>query len=54
MIKTNIHLNFIIVVFGMFVSLAMLTVIRRHQYNQSKGDSLHLIGMTTHPRRGHP
>jgi LPLT family lysophospholipid transporter-like MFS transporter len=54
MIKTNIHLNFIIVVFGMFVSLAMLTVIRRHQYNQSKGDSLHLIGMTTHPRRGQP
>ena len=54
MIKTDIHLNFIIVIFGMFVSLAMLTVIRRHQYNQSKGDSLHLIGMTTHPRRGHP
>lgn len=54
MIKTDLHVNFIIVIFGMFVSLAMLTVIRRHQYNQGKGDSLHLIGMTTSPRRGHP
>lgn len=54
MIKTGLHVNFIIVVFGIFVSLAMLTVIRRHQYNQSKGDSLHLIGMTTSSRRGYP
>jgi MFS family permease len=54
MIRTNLHVNFIIVVFGMFVSLAMLTVIRRHKYNQRQGDSLHLIGMTTDPRRGYP
>jgi MFS family permease len=54
MIRTSLHVNFIIVIFGMFVCLAMLTIIRRHQYNQSKGDSLHLIGMKTSPRRGYP
>ena len=54
MIKADLHVNLIILIFGMFVSLAMLSVIRRHQYNQSKGDSLHLIGMKTSRRRGYP
>jgi hypothetical protein len=32
----------------------MFTVMLRHRYNQAKGDSLHLIGMTTDPKRGYP
>jgi MFS family permease len=54
MIRSNFHINVIIVSFGMFVVLTMLAVIQRHRYNQSKTDSLHLIGMTTSSRRGYP
>ena len=45
MIKADMHINTIIVLFGTFVSCAMLLVILRHRYNQRRGDSLHLIGM---------
>jgi MFS transporter, LPLT family, lysophospholipid transporter len=45
MIKSNFHINTIIVAFGAFVVVTMLAVIQRHRYNQSRGDSLHLIGM---------
>jgi MFS transporter, LPLT family, lysophospholipid transporter len=45
MIKADVHINTIIVMFGTFVSGAMLLVILRHRYNQRRGDSLHLIGM---------
>jgi len=45
MIKADWHINSIIVLFGSFVSGAMLLVILRHRYNQRHGDSLHLIGM---------
>ena len=34
-----------IVLFGVFVCLTMMMVIRLHKHNQSRGDSLHLIGM---------
>ena len=34
-----------IVLFGTFVCLTMLIVIRLHKHNQSREDSLHLIGM---------
>jgi LPLT family lysophospholipid transporter-like MFS transporter len=54
MIKADVHINTIIVAFGMFVVLAMLAVMLRHRYNQSRGDSLHLIGMTTSKERGYP
>ncbi len=54
MIKSDLHINVIIVVFGVFVVLAMFAVILRHRYNQAQGDSLHLIGMTTNARRMHP
>jgi LPLT family lysophospholipid transporter-like MFS transporter len=54
MIKSDLHINLIIVMFGLFVVLAMLAVILRHRYNQAKGDSLHLIGMTTSARRMRP
>jgi hypothetical protein len=45
MIKADLHINTIIVVFGGFVVSTMFAVIWRHHYNQSRGDSLHLIGM---------
>ena len=48
MIRANFGINTIIVLFGTFVSLTMLMVIRLHKHNQSRGDSLHLIGMEKH------
>jgi len=54
MIKANVHINTIIVAFGAFVVLAMGAVMLRHRYNQSRGDSLHLIGMKTSKERGYP
>ncbi len=45
MIKSDVDINTIIVIFGAFISLSMLLVILRHRYNQRQGDSLHLIGM---------
>jgi MFS family permease len=54
MIKADLHINVIIVMFGAFVALTMLAVILRHRYNQSRGDSLHLIGMKTSVKRGFP
>src|SRR6266853_768227 len=54
MIKADVHINTIIVSFGTFVVAAMLAVMLRHRYNQSRGDSLHLIGMKTSKQRGYP
>src|SRR5262252_2048325 len=54
MIRASIHINAIIITFGTFVVVTMFSVILRHRYNQSKGDSLHLIGMKTDPQRGFP
>ncbi|HYA47796.1 MAG TPA: lysophospholipid transporter LplT [Burkholderiales bacterium] len=54
MIRSNLHINVIIVAFGLFVALTMLAVMQRFRYNQRRGDSLHLIGMTTSSRRGYP
>ena len=48
MIKADYHINTIIICFGGFVSLTMIGVIKRHRYNQSKTNSLHLIGMDKH------
>jgi LPLT family lysophospholipid transporter-like MFS transporter len=48
MIKADFHINIIIVCFGMFVAITMLGVMQRHKYNQSRADSLHLIGMDKH------
>jgi LPLT family lysophospholipid transporter-like MFS transporter len=54
MIKVSLYINVIIIAFGTFVVVTMFLVILRHRYNQSKGDSLHLIGMKTNPQRGFP
>ncbi len=43
MISQGISVNRAVVLFGLCMSGAMLLVMWRHQYNQSKGDSLHLI-----------
>ena len=45
MIRANFGINTIIVLFGAFVCLTKLLVIRLHKRNQSREDSLHLIGM---------
>jgi MFS transporter, LPLT family, lysophospholipid transporter len=45
MIRANFAINTIIVMFGVFVCLTMMLVIRLHKNNQKREDSLHLIGM---------
>ena len=45
MVGQSIHINVIIVLFGLFLSGATYLVIRLHQRNQRHADSLHLIGM---------
>jgi MFS family permease len=45
MIRANFGINTIIVMFGVFVCVTMMMVIKLHKYNQSREDSLHLIGM---------
>jgi MFS family permease len=44
MVRAGIGIDTAIVVFGLFVSGAMLLVLLRHRANQARGDSLHLIG----------
>jgi MFS family permease len=43
MVQQGISVNRAVVLFGLCLSSAMLLVMWRHQYNQSQGDSLHLI-----------
>ena len=45
MVGQDLHINFIIVLFGLFLSSATYMVIRLHNRNQRHADSLHLIGM---------
>jgi LPLT family lysophospholipid transporter-like MFS transporter len=45
MVRAGIGINTAIVVFGLFVSGAMVLVMLRYRANQRRGDSLHLIGM---------
>jgi MFS family permease len=45
MIRSNLPVKVVILVFGLFVSGTMLLVLLRHRYNQAQQDSLHLIGM---------
>jgi LPLT family lysophospholipid transporter-like MFS transporter len=44
MVKINLDVNIVIILFGVFVSGTMLMVMRRHAANQRERDSLHLIG----------
>ena len=45
MIAAGLNVHAIIVIFGLFVAVTMIAVIRFHRMNQRKEDSLHLIGM---------
>jgi len=49
MIRGDLSIYTIIVIFGLFVSGSMVLVRRRHLHNQREGDSLHLIGMEKPP-----
>ena len=48
MIKFDLNINIVIVLFGLFVSGTMWMVMRRHAANQRERDSLHLIGEHKH------
>jgi MFS family permease len=45
MIRAELPVRVVILVFGLFVSATMLAIAMRHRHNQAQGDSLHLIGM---------
>ena len=49
MVRSGLSVNAAIVIFGFFVSGSMLLVMWRHRHNQSRGDSLHLIGVEKPP-----
>jgi LPLT family lysophospholipid transporter-like MFS transporter len=49
MLRAGIGINVAIVMFGVFVSSAMLLVMIRHRKNQARADSLHLIGIDRTP-----
>jgi len=48
MIKMNMNVNIVIVLFGLFVSGTMLLVMRWHAANQRKFDTVALIGEHRH------
>jgi MFS family permease len=48
MVRSGISVSAAIVVFGLFVTSAMVLVIWRHRVNQARGDSLHLVGLEKH------
>lgn len=48
MIHANFGINTIIVLLGIFVCVTMMLMIRLHKHNQSREDSLHLIGIEKH------
>lgn len=48
MVKSDLHINIIIVAFGLFVSSTTLLVMRKHRANQRDHDSLSLIGEHKH------
>ncbi|NJN39695.1 MAG: lysophospholipid transporter LplT [Gammaproteobacteria bacterium] len=45
LLKIELSIYAIIACFGVFMSLSILLVRKRHQTNQAQGDALHLIGM---------
>ncbi|GIZ51508.1 lysophospholipid transporter LplT [Noviherbaspirillum aridicola] len=48
MVKLNLDINFVIVLFGLFVAGMMFVTMRRHDANQRQFDSLSLIGEHKH------
>jgi MFS transporter, LPLT family, lysophospholipid transporter len=50
MVRYGLSIDAAIVIFGLSVSALMALVMLRYRVNQSRGDSLHLIGMDKAPR----
>jgi hypothetical protein len=48
MVKLDVDINIVIVLFGLFVAGTMLLAMRKHAMNQRKFDSLSLIGEHKH------
>jgi LPLT family lysophospholipid transporter-like MFS transporter len=48
LVRLELGVNVVIVMFGAFVALVMLLVIRRHRANQRVFDSVALIGQSKH------
>ena len=48
MVKLDLNINLVIIMFGVFVSGTMYLIMRRHAANQREHDSLSLIGETKH------
>jgi MFS family permease len=48
LVRAELSIYAVILLFGTFISGSMVMVIRRHNANQAKGDSLHLIGLEKH------
>ena len=48
MVRAELSIYTVILLFGTFISVSMMMVIRRHNANQASGDSLHLIGLEKH------
>jgi len=49
LIKADLHVNIVIVIFGLFVAGTMALVIRRYRYNKAHHDLDALIGVEKHP-----
>jgi LPLT family lysophospholipid transporter-like MFS transporter len=50
LIWLDVPVSIVIVMFGSFVCLVMIQIIRWHKRNQAEYDSLHLIGEHKHPK----
>jgi MFS family permease len=48
LIRADVHINTVIVLFGSFVAVTMLGVMRLHRANQARFDSVALIGQSRH------
>jgi MFS family permease len=48
LIRSEVHINTVIALFGGFVAIAMLVVIQIHRFNQRRCDSVALIGQVGH------
>jgi LPLT family lysophospholipid transporter-like MFS transporter len=52
LLRLDLHINTIVVLFGLFVAGAMVLIMRLHRYNQRRFDSESLIGEHPHARAG--
>lgn len=48
LIKLNLHINYIIILFGLFISCSVVLMILKHKVNQKKHDAVQHIGENVH------